>query len=118
MRVSAQTRSHKLQASAMVLVSFPMICSVVSNLRTVTCVKRQKKNCSSSASSNQSLALSECMCRLQSRASHTFESRKFNMFIDLFVGQVDLGAVGGDQRELHSLGTWALALQQHSFHSR
>jgi hypothetical protein len=31
------------------------------------------------------------------------ESRKFNVFIDLFVGEIDLGAGGGDQRELHLL---------------
>ena len=80
-------------------------------------VKREKKNCSSLllllACSNQDLAFSECTCRLQISASHTFASRKFNVFRDLFVGQNDFGAVGDDQRELHPPGTRALALQEH-----
>ncbi len=86
MRLSAQIRSHKLQASDMVFVSFPMICCVVRSRKTVSCVKRQKENCCSLACSNQSLALSECTCRLHKSASQTFASRKFNVFIDSFVG--------------------------------
>ena len=69
-------------------------------------VKREKKNCSSLllllACSNQDLAFSECTCRLQISASHTFASRKFNVFIHLFVGEIDLGTVRDDERELHS----------------
>ena len=42
------------------------------------------------------------MCRLQIKASHTFESGKFNVFINLFVGEIDLWAGGDDERELHS----------------
>jgi hypothetical protein len=86
MRLSAQIRSHKLQASDMGFVSFPMICSVVKSLRTVIYVKRQKKNCRSPTCSNQNLARSECMCRLHRSACQTFASRKFNVFIDPFVG--------------------------------
>src|ERR1035437_9991511 len=40
------------------------------------------------------------------------------MFIDLFVGQVNLWAVGDDQRELHPLRTWVLALREHPSDSR
>jgi len=118
MRVSAQIRSHKLQASDMVFVSAPMIGSVVRSLRTVIWVKRQKKNCSSPACWNQDWAFSECRCRLQINASHTFASRKFNVFIDLLVGQVNLGAAGDNQRELHSPKAWALALQEHGLNAR
>ena len=39
------------------------------------------------------------------------------MFIDLFVGEVDLGATGDDERELHFLWTRALALQEHGFNA-
>jgi hypothetical protein len=45
------------------------------------------------------------------RASQTFASRKFNVFIDPFVGQVYLWAFENDEGEPHSFGTWALALQ-------
>lgn len=38
--------------------------------------------------------------------------------IDLFVGQVDLRAVGDDQRELHFLGTRALVLQEYALNPR
>lgn len=34
------------------------------------------------------------------------------MFIDLFVGQIDLGAGGDDQRELDSLRAWASLLKK------
>lgn len=112
MRASAQIWSHNFQASDMVLVSVPMICSVVKSLRTVIWVKRQKKNCSAPACSNHDLARSECTWRLQASASHTLASRKFNVFIDLFVGQFDLRAIGDDERELHSVRTRALVLQE------
>ena len=112
MRVSAQIRSHKLQASDMVLASFPMTWSVVRSLRTVTCVKRQKKNCSSPACSNQSRALSECTCRLHISASQTFASRKFNAFIDLFVGELYLWTFRNDERESHPLRSRTLALEE------
>ena len=110
MRLSAQTRSHKLQAPDMVLVSLPIILSVVRSLRTVSWVKRQKKNCCSPACLNHSLAVSECECRLHKSASQTLASRKFNVFIDLFVGQVYLGAFGNDKRESYSLRMRALPL--------
>ncbi len=75
-------------------------------------VKRQKRNCASPPWSNQVLAFSECTCRLHKRASQTLASRKFNVLIDLFVGQVYLRAFGNDQRELHSSGVGALPLLQ------
>ena len=81
-------------------------------------MNRQKKNCSSLACSNQALAFSECKCRLHSRANHTFESRKFNVFIDLFVGEIHLWTVRDDQRELHPFRAWSLALQQNTPDSR
>src|SRR5271165_2402606 len=99
MRLSAQTRSHRAQASAMLLASFPIICSVVRSLRTVIWVKRQKKNRSWPACSNQSRAFSECICRPHRRASQTLASRKFNVFIDLFVGYAHLGALGNNKGE-------------------
>src|SRR5579862_4780201 len=52
------------------------------------------------------------MCRLQIKASHTFESRKFNVFIDLFVAEIDLGTRGDDQRELHSFPAGPPRLKQ------
>src|SRR5258708_34481560 len=104
MRPSAQTRSHRLQASDMVLVSFPMIGAVVRSRKTVIWVKRQKKNCSWPACSNQCVALSECSCRFQKSASQTLASRKFNVFIDLFVAQGYLRAFGNDKWEPHSPG--------------
>jgi len=76
-RSSAQIRSHRLQASTMDFVSTPMICLVVRSLRTVICVNRPKRNCSSPACSNQDLAVSECVCRLHRSASQTLASRKF-----------------------------------------
>jgi hypothetical protein len=45
----------------------------------VTCVKRQKKNFCSPTYSNQSVARSECTCRLQTRASQTFASHNSQM---------------------------------------
>ncbi len=75
------------------------------------CVKRQKRNCSSPARSNQSLAFSECACRLHMSASQTFASRKFNVFIYLFVRQAHFWAFGNDERESYPLGAWALPLQ-------
>jgi hypothetical protein len=98
----------------MVFVSFPMIFSVVRSLRTVICVKRQNKNCSSPAFSNQDVAVSECTCRLHKSASQTFASRKFNVFINLFAGQVYLWAFGNDEREPHPLGTRTLTLQEYA----
>lgn len=84
-RSSAQIRSHRLQASAIDFVSTPMICPVVRSLRTVICVNRPKRNCSSPARSNHDRALSECICRLHRSASQTLASRKFNVFIDLLI---------------------------------
>src|SRR5271166_4948223 len=120
MRVSAQTRSQTLQAKDMDVVSLRMTASVVRSRRMVICVKRQKKNCSSllPVRSNQDLALSEWRCRLQISASHTLESGKFNVFIDLFVGQVDLGTSGDDQGERHSFRARALALEEHGLNTR
>ena len=60
MRSSAHTRLHKPQASDMILLSPPMIFSVVRALKAVSYVKRQKKTCCCPAYSNQSLAVSEC----------------------------------------------------------
>ena len=111
MRLSAQIRSHKPHASDMVFASVPMIFSVVSSLKTVSWVKRQKKNCSSLASSNQSLAFSECTWRFHRSASQTLASRKFNMFIDLFVGHIDLRALRNDKGKLHFLSTRPLTFQ-------
>src|SRR5271154_130688 len=108
-RLSAHTRSHRLQASDMVFVSLPMIFSVVRSLKTVSWVKRQKKNCCSPVCSNQSRAVSECTCRLHKSASHTFASRKFNVFIDLFVGHIYLWAFGNDERKAHPLRTRTLS---------
>jgi len=34
------------------------------------------------------------------------------VFIDLFVSEIDLGAVGDNQRELHSLRPWPAGLKQ------
>ena len=113
MRGSAHTRSQRRQASDMDFVSFPRTDSAVSKRRTVSWVKRQKKNCSSPASTNQDRAFSECACRPQIKASHTFESGKFNVFIDLFVGEIDLGAAGNNQRKLHSPRAWALPLKKY-----
>src|ERR1700689_2643254 len=113
-RSSAQIRSHRLQASAIDFVSTPLICSVVRSLRTVTCVNRPKRNCSCPACSNQDLALSECTCRLHRRASQTLASRKFNVFIDLFVGHVYLWTLRNDERESYPLGTRPLALQENA----
>lgn len=39
------------------------------------------------------------------------------MFIDLLVGQIDLGAVGDNQRELHLFRSRALALQEHALNA-
>src|ERR1700722_5791333 len=111
MRLSAQARSHNFQASDMVLASFPIICSVVRRRRTVIWVTRQKKNCSSRDCSNQRVARSECTCRLQKRASQTFASRKFNVFIDLFIGHVDLWAWRDNQGKTHLRGPGTLSLQ-------
>ena len=38
------------------------------------------------------------------------------MFIHLFVGEVDLGAGGGDQRELHSFRARPPRLKQYALH--
>src|ERR1700693_3279077 len=111
MRESAQILSHRSQAWDMLRMSFPIMLSVVRSRRTVNCVKRQKKNCSSSDRSNHSFALSECTCRLQSKASQTFASRKFNTFIDLFVGKIDFGTFGNDQRKADPFRSRALAFQ-------
>lgn len=98
----------------MVLVSFPITFSVVKRRRTVSCVKRQKKNSSSPAFSNQSLAVSEWMCRLHIKANQTLASRKFNVFIDLFVGQLNLGTFGDDQGKLNPSRTRSLTFQKYA----
>src|SRR5437763_15790505 len=100
----------------MILVSFLMTCSVVRRRSTVSWVKRQKKNCSSLTRSNHRRASSECTCRLQNRAIQTLASRKFNVFIDPFAGQVHLWPFGNNQRELHSFGSWALVFQKYARH--
>src|SRR5260370_30082337 len=96
----------------MVFVSFPIIFSVVRSIKPVSCVKRQKKNFSWLACSNQAMARSEWTCRFHASASQTLASRKFNVFIDLLVGQVYLGSLGNDERESYPLRPGALALQQ------
>jgi len=102
----------------MVLVSLPRIFSVVRSLRTVSWVKRQKKNCCSPVCSNQSRAGSEWMCRLHKSASQTLASRKFNVFIDLFDGHVYLRTFGNDERKAHSLRTRTVSLQQDASDAR
>src|SRR5579872_5562566 len=92
------------------LVPAPRIFSVVRSRRTVSWVKRQKINLCSAASSNQDRALSACTWRLQTSASQTFASRKFNVFIDLFVAQVYLRSLGHHEGKLHSPRAGALLL--------
>src|ERR1700675_2531522 len=116
-RSSAQIRSHRLQASAIDFVSTPMIFSVVRSLRTVICVNRPKRNCSCPASSNQDLALSECICRLHRSASQTLASRKFNVFINLLIRQVYLWSFGNNQRKFDPLWPRPLCLQDHTSHT-
>jgi len=41
-------------------------------------------------------------------------SRKFNAFIDLFVGEVDFRALGNDKWEAHSFRAWTAALEQNA----
>jgi len=96
------------------LVSAPIIFSVVGWRRPVNWVKRQKINLCSPASSNQDRALSACTWRLQTSASQTFASRKFNVFIDLFVAQAHLGSLGHNEWKLHSPRAGALLLQQYT----
>src|ERR1700680_799698 len=98
----------------MFLVSLAMISLVVTSRRTVICVKRRKKKCSSADRSNHSRARSECTCRPQSSASQTLASRKFNVFINLFVREIYLRTFRNDEREAHSFGTWALAFHESS----
>src|SRR5215813_3173322 len=114
MRGSAHTRSQSAQASLMVLVSFPMIFSVVRSRRMVIWVKRQKKNSSWLAFSNQRLAVSECTCRLHRSANQTLASRIFNVFIDLFARQLNLGTFGSNQGKLDSFWPRSLAFQKHT----
>src|SRR5882762_8387599 len=92
-----------------------MISFVVTSRRTVICVKRQKKNCSSADRSNHARAFSECTGRPQRSASQTFASRKFHVFINQFVGQIYLGAFRDDEGKSHSLGT--LTLHESAFHA-
>src|ERR1700730_9902910 len=112
MRVSAQTLSHNSQAWDMFLTSFSITVSVVRRRRTVSWVKRQKKNCFSLERSNHRSAFSKCTCRLHNNASQTFASRKFNAFIYSFVSQIYLWSFGDDQWEADSLCARALAIQE------
>src|SRR6202521_4150203 len=118
MRLSAQILSQRFHASDIFFVSLPMTSLVVTRRRTVICVKWQKKSCSSADRSNHSRACSECTCRLQSSASQTFASRKFNVFINIFVSQIYLGALRGDEGKAHSFGTRVLALHESAFRAR
>src|SRR6202521_619723 len=118
MRLSAQILSQRFHASDIFFVSLPMTSLVVTRRRTVICVKWQKKSCSSADRSNHSRACSECTCRLQSSASQTFASRKFNVFINIFVGQIYLGAFRDDEGKADSFETWALALDERAFRAR
>src|SRR5882762_6175995 len=102
----------------MFFASLPMISLVGTIRRTEICAKRQKKNCSSVDRSNHARAYSECTCRPQRSASQTFASRKFNVIINNFVGQIYLGAFRDDEGKSHSLGTWALALHERAFRAR
>jgi hypothetical protein len=51
-------------------------------------------------------------------ASQTLASRKFNVAIDLFVGQVDFRAFGDDKREAHAAGVGPLAFEQDALNTR
>jgi hypothetical protein len=99
----------------MVLVSLPMIFSVVMSRSTVIWVKRQKKNSSCWAFSNQTLAVSEWTCRPHRSANQTLASRKFNVFIDLFVGQLNLWTLGDYQRKANSFRPGPLTFEKHAF---
>lgn len=57
------------------------------------------------------------MCRLQSNASYTLASRKFNVFIDLFVRQIHFGSVRNKEGETNAPGAWPLPFQDHNSHS-
>src|ERR1700727_187442 len=85
----------------MLCTSRPITGSVVSRRSVVNWVNRQKKNCWSEDDSIHSRALLACMWRSHTSATQILASRKFNVFIDLFVGQVDFRAVRNDQRKLH-----------------
>src|SRR5262249_39664003 len=97
-RSSAHHSSYTSQAPAIVLTSLPMTASVVKSRRKPSCVKRQKRNCSSSVRSNHYRADSACAWRSHARASQTLTSRKFNEFIDPLAGELDLGSFGANER--------------------
>src|SRR6516225_5602170 len=118
MRLSAQTSSHSSHAWCIFFTSLPITAAVVSSLSTVICVIRQKRNFSSLERSNHSLALVEWMWRLQTSASQTLASRKFNMFIDVFVCQIDFWPLRQNKGKLDSPRTGTLALDQGDPHAR
>ena len=106
-------RPH-VQARDMDLVSAPIILSVVSSRRTVIWVKRQENELFLSGLRKPRRALAACTCRVQSSASQTLASRKFNVFMDPFVGQVHLGSLRYNERKLHSPRAWTLSLHYYA----
>ena len=100
------------QASDMVFASFPMICSVVRSLKTAGCRETTEKELLFADLLKPKHGRSEYTCRLHMRESQRFTSREFNVFIDLFVGQIYFWAFGNDEGEPHSFGPWALAAQE------
>src|SRR5215470_470883 len=57
------------------------------------------------------------MCRSQISASQTLASRKFNVFIDLFVGDVHLPTSRTNERKLHALRSWPPARDERGAYS-
>ena len=63
-------------------------------------------------------AFSEWMWRLQRSASQTLASRKFKMFIDLFVRHIHLRSIRDNQWKLHSPGPRTLAFDEGDAHAQ
>ena len=51
-------------------------------------------------------------------ASQTLASRKFNVFINLFVGQIDFRSIGNDEGKLDSFGARTLVLDERDPHAQ
>ncbi len=111
-RSSAVIRSQSFHPPAMVWTSLPIARSVVRGRKTEICVKRQKRSRWPAAPrARVSLFPSGCGS-FHIKAIHTFTSGKFNVFINLFVGQVHLWAVGAKKRKPDATGPSPLFFQE------
>jgi Type II CAAX prenyl endopeptidase Rce1-like len=87
------------------------------SLRTVICVNRPKKNCSSSACSNHDLLSRNVYAGSTGAPAQTLASRKFNVFIDLLIRQVYLWCFGNNQGKFAPLWPRPLCPQDHTSHT-